>query len=155
MTLHNFPREVACRAFPLTLKGSARVWVGSLAPRSIDSFGELTRLFLTQFMASSRRRCPSAYLLTIKQGEDESLKIYLSRLNKECMIIEDQDEKITLVALLGGVWLRSQFMAELARRTPATLREFMDQVNNFINVEDTLRALTEPTRKELEQAENK
>lgn len=33
-------------------------------------------------------------------------------------------------------------MVELARRTPSTLREFMDRVDNFVNIEDTLIALT-------------
>lgn len=42
MTLHSFPGEVACRALPLTLKGLARVWFGSLVPGSIDSFGKLS-----------------------------------------------------------------------------------------------------------------
>ncbi|XP_041001635.1 uncharacterized protein LOC121247335 [Juglans microcarpa x Juglans regia] len=121
ITLHGFPVEVACRAFLLTLKGPKRVWFGSLTLGSIDSFGELARLFLTQFMASRRRSHPAAYLLTIKQGEDESLKAYLSRFNKELMTTDDQDKKITLAALLVGVWPRSQFMTELSRRTPTTL----------------------------------
>lgn len=43
------------------------------------------------------------------------------------MIADDQDEKITLAALLGGIWPRSPFMAKLVRRTPKTLREFMDR----------------------------
>lgn len=104
MTLHGFLREVAYRIFLLTLRRSTRVWFGSLMPESIDSFEELAHLFLTQFMASRRSRCPVAYLLTIKHGEDEGLKTYLSRFNKECITTDNLDEKITLVALLGGVW---------------------------------------------------
>lgn len=46
-------------------------------------------------------------------------------------------------------------MAELARRTPATLWKFMDQANSFINADDTLLALTEPRKKELEWANKK
>ncbi|XP_041017884.1 cysteine-rich receptor-like protein kinase 15 [Juglans microcarpa x Juglans regia] len=57
---------------------------------------------------------------------------------KECMTTDDQDEKITLAALLERVWPRSQFMAELARKTLVALREFMDQVDNFINAMNTL-----------------
>lgn len=83
MTLHGFSTEVACRAFPLTLKRSVKVWFGSLASGSIDSFAELARLFLTQFMAGRRRRHPKTFLLTIKQGENESLKAYLTRFNEE------------------------------------------------------------------------
>lgn len=67
--------------------------------------------------------------------------------------MDEQEEKITLAAFLGSIWPRSLFMAELARRTPKTLREFMNRANNFVNVEDTLRALTAPREFELEQAE--
>lgn len=65
MTLHGFPGKVAYRVFLLTLKGSARVWFGSLVPSSIASFEDLALLFLTQFMTSRRRRCLATYLLSI------------------------------------------------------------------------------------------
>ncbi|XP_040995117.1 uncharacterized protein LOC121241428 [Juglans microcarpa x Juglans regia] len=147
MTLHSFPRKVACRTFPLTLKGPTRVWFGSLALESTDNFRELARMFQIELMASRRRKRFAAYLITIKQGKDKSLKTYISRFNKECMTTDDQDENITLTTLLGRVCPQSQFMSELARRTQAMLREFMDQANNFINVEDTRWALTKSIRK--------
>lgn len=102
MTLHRFSREVACGAFPLTLRGIARAWFGSLPPRMVDNFSELARLFLTQFMASRKRRQPAACLLTMKQRDDESLESCLSRFSRERMTTDDQDEKLTLVTLLGG-----------------------------------------------------
>lgn len=55
MTLHGFPGKIACRAFRLTLKGMALGWFGALRPGSINSFEELAKQFLAQFMAS--RRC--------------------------------------------------------------------------------------------------
>ncbi|XP_042951892.1 uncharacterized protein LOC122289031 [Carya illinoinensis] len=115
--LHGFPGEIACRPFPLTLKGMARGW---------------------------RHRRPTAYMLTVKQREDENLKAYLARFNKERLTTDDQDEKITLATLLGGLWPHSPFMAELARRTPSTLREFMDKADDFVNTDDTLQALVDP-----------
>lgn len=96
MTLHSFPEEVACRAFPLTLKRIAQGWFGTLRPRSIGSFEELAKQFLTWFMASRRRRKPAAYLLTIKQKEGKNLKTYPMCFNKERLTTDDQDEKITL-----------------------------------------------------------
>ncbi|XP_040992588.1 uncharacterized protein LOC121239400 [Juglans microcarpa x Juglans regia] len=148
MTLYGFPGEVACHSFPLTLKGIARGWFGALCLESIGSFEELVKQFLMQFMASRRRRIPAAYLLTIKQKERENLKTYLTRFNKERLTMDDQDEKITLAALLGGIWPWSLFMAELARRTPSTLRKFMDRAYDFVNSEDTLQALLEPYKQE-------
>lgn len=58
------------------------------------------------------------------------------------MTTDDQDEKITLASLLRGIWPRNPFMVEIARRTPTTLREFMDQADGFINAKDTLEAPT-------------
>lgn len=67
--------------------------------------------------------------------------MYLARFYKEWLTTDDQDEKITLTAVLGGIWPRSPFMAELARKTPSTLREFMDWADKFVKVQDTLQAL--------------
>lgn len=41
MTLHSFLREIVCRAFPLTLKGAARVWFESLLLGTMGSFNKL------------------------------------------------------------------------------------------------------------------
>lgn len=41
MTLHDFLSEVACRAFPLTLRGAARAWFGSLRSGTMGSFNDL------------------------------------------------------------------------------------------------------------------
>lgn len=68
------------------------------------------------------------------------------------MTTEDQDKNITLVALLGGIWPQNPFMVEIARRTPTTLRKFLDRADIFFNVEDTFEALMAPPRSEMEQA---
>lgn len=46
-------------------------------------------------------------------------------------------------------------MAELARRTLVTLREFVDRVDNFVNPEDTLKALTDPRLPKVELADKR
>lgn len=50
----------------MTLKGIARSWFGMLKPRTIDSFEELVKQLLTQFMANQKRRKLAKYLLSIK-----------------------------------------------------------------------------------------
>ncbi|KAF5447315.1 hypothetical protein F2P56_032874 [Juglans regia] len=143
------------QSFPLTLKGAARAWFGSLRPGTLDSFNKLACLFLTQFMVSRTRRRPAAYLLIVKQRDNESLKSYLSWFNKERMKTDDQDEKITLAALLRGVWPRNPFMMKIAQKTLTTLREFMDRANGFINMKDMLQALTAPRKSDLERPNKK
>lgn len=60
----------------------------------------------------------------------------------------DQNKNITLTTLLGRIWPCSLFIAELAKKTPSNLREFMDRADDFINVEDTLLALVKPKKGE-------
>jgi hypothetical protein len=81
VSLHKTPDAVACRAFALTLSGKARDWHRNLPPRSIDSFDALGRKFLAQFVSERARRKPSGYLLSVRQGPNESLKDYLWRFN--------------------------------------------------------------------------
>jgi len=51
LDLHGTPDEVACRAFPLTLSGNARDWFRKLPSNSVDQFKELSKIFLTEFLA--------------------------------------------------------------------------------------------------------
>lgn len=85
--------------------------------------------------------------------EDESLKAYVAFFNRERMTVDDQDKKITLEALLRAILPRNPFIIELARKSPATLCELMDKADNFVNLENTLRALTAPRRSVVEQLE--
>lgn len=73
------------------------------------------------------------------------------RFNKENLATNDQVEKITLVMLLGGIWPLSLFMAEIVRRTLVTLWDFMDWVDDFINIDDNPRALTVPRHANLDR----
>ncbi|XP_042979832.1 uncharacterized protein LOC122310008 [Carya illinoinensis] len=45
-------------------------------------------------------------------------------------------------------------MAELAQRTPSTLREFMDRVDDFVYAEDTLQALVDPYKEDTKIEQN-
>ena len=40
MRLQGVANEIMCRAFPMTLKGAARIWFSRLTPNSISTFKE-------------------------------------------------------------------------------------------------------------------
>ena len=42
MYLQGIPDEIMCKAFPITLKGPARIWFSRLMPNSINTFKELS-----------------------------------------------------------------------------------------------------------------
>jgi hypothetical protein len=54
--LHGTPDEIACRAFPLTLKGVAKGWFTKFSLKLVGTFKELGRLFLTQFLITRKRK---------------------------------------------------------------------------------------------------
>ena len=72
MQLQAVPEEIMCRAFPIGLRGSARVWFNKLESESIGSFVQLSRTFIDHFIGNQRRRRPPTHLLSVKQMEGES-----------------------------------------------------------------------------------
>ncbi|XP_059439812.1 uncharacterized protein LOC132172342 [Corylus avellana] len=152
--LLGIPDEVACRAFPLTLSGSARNWFRKLSPGSIDKFEDLGRVFLTQFMTSWTRKKPPSYLLTLKQRNDETLKQFITRFNLEKTEIEEPSDDLVYSAIYHGLLTKEPVMKKMARRPPGDLQELMSKVEEFINEADVLEAI-DSTRNPEQRIEGK
>uniref|UniRef100_A0A2N9ESE9 Integrase catalytic domain-containing protein n=1 Tax=Fagus sylvatica TaxID=28930 RepID=A0A2N9ESE9_FAGSY len=95
MCLQGVPDEIICRAFPTTLKGPARIWFKKLMPSSVGSFAQLSCLFFNHFIGGQRCGRPTTHLLNVKQKEGEILRSYLTRFNKETLLVEGADDKVT------------------------------------------------------------
>jgi hypothetical protein len=98
--LHGIPDEIACRAFPLTLKGVVKDWFTELPPKSVGTFKEMRHLFLAQFLATRKRKKSVIYLLTLRQRNEESLKDFILHFNKEKIEVDSPDDKMMLNALM-------------------------------------------------------
>ena len=75
MHLQGVPDEIMCRAFPTTIKGPTQVWFNKIPSNTIGSFEELSKLFVNNFIEGQRHKCSLSSLLTIEQGENESLQV--------------------------------------------------------------------------------
>uniref|UniRef100_A0A2N9GZZ4 Uncharacterized protein n=1 Tax=Fagus sylvatica TaxID=28930 RepID=A0A2N9GZZ4_FAGSY len=62
------PEEIMCRAFPMGLRGSARVWFNKLESESIGSFVQLSRAFIDHFIRQSTKRT-TAHSLAQRQTD--------------------------------------------------------------------------------------
>ena len=113
-----------CKAFPTTLKGLARVWFSKIPPNSISSFNELSKLFVNNFIRGQRHKCSSSSLLTIEQGENESLWSFVTRFNKEALTVNEMDDKLLLAAFHNGV-NSSLFIHKLYEQEPQTMAELV------------------------------
>nr|XP_023893187.1 uncharacterized protein LOC112005169 [Quercus suber] len=102
MHLQGVPDEIMCRAFPTTLKGPARIWFSMLMPNSISTFKELSAQFASHFIEGHRYKKSTACLISIKQREDEKLRSYIARFNKEALSIDEANDKILVVASQMG-----------------------------------------------------
>ena len=50
--LQAVPDVVICRAFPITLKGTARVWFNRLQPSTVSSFMQFSKLFVGHYIGA-------------------------------------------------------------------------------------------------------
>jgi len=103
MHLQGVLDEIMCRAFPTTLKGPTRVWFSKISPNTITSFQELSKLFVNNFVKGQMHKCSSSSLLNIEQGENESLRSFISRFNREALLVDEMDDKILLATFHNGV----------------------------------------------------
>ena len=96
------PDEILCCSFPTTLKGVAREWFMKLPTSSIDDFEQLSSSFLCHFVEGQRPKRPADHLLTIKQGEKETLRLYVKRFTRESLEVDEVDDKVQLTAFKAG-----------------------------------------------------
>ncbi|XP_062173519.1 uncharacterized protein LOC133878977 [Alnus glutinosa] len=101
------------------------------------------KAFLSQFIAGCKCKKPSTYLFTLKQRQTESLGDYIIRFNHEKLTVDDPKEDLVFAALLNGILARGLLMRDLAQRTVASLSKLMNKIEEFINAEDTMKALLE------------
>ena len=103
MHLQGVPDEIMCKSFPTTLKVPARVWFSKIPLNSVNSFEELSKLFVNNFIGGQRHKRFSSSMLTIEQGENESLRSFITHFNKEALSVDEVDDKLLLAAFHNGV----------------------------------------------------
>ena len=69
----------------------------------VSSFEELSKLFVNNFIGGQRHKRTSSSLLTIKQGENESLQSFITGSNREALSVDEADDKLLLAAFHNGV----------------------------------------------------
>ena len=60
-------------------------------------------MFVNNFVRGQRQKRSSSSLLNIEQGENESLLTFISRFNREALLVDEVDDKILLAAFYNGV----------------------------------------------------
>ena len=146
MHLQGVANEIMCRAFPTTLKGPARIWFSQLTPNSISTFKELSAQFTSHFIGEHRYKKSMTCLMSIRQREDETLRSYITRFNKEALSIDEAEDKILVAAFTNGL-RKDNLLFSLYKNNPKTMSEVLCRATKYMNAEDALLAREEKSRK--------
>lgn len=99
MALHDIPNERLYKDFLSTLSESIMLWYQKLRNRSIESFNQLSKVFLGHF--SIRRTWRN--ILTNKQREWETLREYSTRFIIEDLTIQNLDDMVAATMFVDDV----------------------------------------------------
>lgn len=137
MNLQVAPDQVMCKAFPQTLTNAARDWFSTLESNSIASFSDLADKFSAFFASSKRIRKTAASLMQLRQGQNETLRDFMTRFNKERLQIPDLHITAAVSALTYAIKCEA-FKMSLSKTPPKTVTELLTRAEKYINMEETL-----------------
>ncbi|XP_016173409.1 uncharacterized protein LOC107615905 [Arachis ipaensis] len=139
MIVNGASDTVLCHCFPNYLDGPALDWLCALPAGSISRFQQLAKQFEDHFAGSAIYLHDSDYLNTIKQGQNESLKDYMTRFTKVTISITDLHPEVHLHAIKSGL-RPGKFQETIAVSKSKTLVEFREKAKGQIDIEELRQA---------------
>ncbi|XP_057734438.1 uncharacterized protein LOC130949838 [Arachis stenosperma] len=139
MIVNGASDKVLCCCFPSYLDGPALDWFCSFPASSISRFRDISMPFEEHFAGSAIYLHDSDYLNTIKQGQHESLKDYMTRFTKMAISIPDLHPEVELHAIKSGL-RPGKFQKTIAVTKPKTMAEFHEKVKGQIDIEELRQA---------------
>ena len=92
-------------------------------------------------------------MLTIKQGENETLRSYVTHFTREILEVDEANNKVQLTTFKAGLKSR-EFVVFLAKNPPKTMVEMLLKAKKYMNAEDALVAI-EGVKKPKEKKKEK
>ena len=106
-------------------------------------------MFVNNFIGGQRHKRSSSSLPTIEQGENENLRSFITRFNREALSVDKVDDKLLLAAFHNGV-NSDLFIHKLYEKVPQSMAELVHLAQNFMNAKDAIIA---KKRKRFERME--
>ncbi|XP_047181815.1 uncharacterized protein LOC124848221 [Vigna umbellata] len=124
-----------CRAFSLSLEEEALEWFNSLPPNSIENFDSLKCLFIRQFAVNNTQDLTVFELVTLKQGKEETLRVFMDRYQKTVRRVKALSPELALHYILPTL-KPGPFKDSVYRRAPKTMEELRERAADEIRVEE-------------------
>ncbi|XP_023911835.1 uncharacterized protein LOC112023464 [Quercus suber] len=95
-----------------------------------------------------------AFPMTLKGPEDEMLRSYIARFNKEALLINEANDKILVAAFTNGL-KKGKFLFSLYKNDPKTMSDVLYRATKYMNAEDALLARDEKPKKRERQEDTR
>ncbi|GJX07523.1 reverse transcriptase domain-containing protein [Tanacetum coccineum] len=92
-----------CHMFNSTLTGNARVWFDDLPPESIDSYDDLKKAFLENYLQQKKCIKDPIEIHNIKQREGESTEDFVKRYKLESRDVKGAPECMRISGFVHGI----------------------------------------------------
>ncbi|XP_057962237.1 uncharacterized protein LOC131153796 [Malania oleifera] len=97
----------------------------------------MEQLFTGHFLSSRRIAKTTGHLMSMAQGEQETLKNFMHRFNTATLEIRNLDMGVALVALTT-VLLPGSFLYSLGKKSQVDMGELMVRAQKYINLEEMM-----------------
>jgi hypothetical protein len=103
------------------------------------TFIQLSKHFVNHFIGGQRHGRPTTHMLNVKQKDGESLRSYLTKFNREVLLVNEVDDKFILTAFMSDLQPEN-FLFSMYKDPPSTMAEMMYEAQKYMNGEDAMQA---------------
>ncbi|GJU43152.1 reverse transcriptase domain-containing protein [Tanacetum coccineum] len=124
--------------FNSTLTGSARVWFDDLPPEFADSYDDLKKAFLANFLQQKKCIKDPVEIHHIKQKEEESTKDFVQRFKSESRHVKGAPKCMRISGFMHGI-TNPELIKRLHDNIPKSMDEMMRATTAFLRREGDFR----------------
>jgi len=131
-----------CHLFVEHLKGPVLVLFLRLEGNFVDSFEELSTLFLKQFSVLIDPGTFDSDLWSLSQQPNEPLMDFLTKFRSTLASVEGIIDVAALSALKEALWYKSEFRKELNLSKPQTICDALHRASDYVSHEEEMELLS-------------
>ncbi|GJT71105.1 reverse transcriptase domain-containing protein [Tanacetum coccineum] len=123
-----------CHMFNSTLTGNVRVWFYDLPPESIDSYDDLKKAFLENYLQQKKCIKDSVEIHHIRQRDGESTEEFVRRYKLECRDVKGAPECMKISGFMYGI-TNPELIKRLQDKIPKSVDKMMRVTTTFLRGE--------------------
>nr|GFA46334.1 reverse transcriptase domain-containing protein [Tanacetum cinerariifolium] len=122
-----------------TLTENARVWFDDIPPESIDSYDDLKKAFLENYLLQKKYIKDPIEIHNIKQRNEESTEYFVRRYKLESKDVKEAPECMRIFGFVHGI-TNPELIKRLHDKIPKTMDEMMRVTTSFLRGEEVFGA---------------